>query len=203
MTVCFGTGSVEVRISVFGFGMMMMLILMLCVEIRSQSVSIGKSWTLHHRRKLKEHACSRCRNLPGRPMFRDAAARRLMERCAIPPVMYYDVSDCLSVYVRVMMRFEHHFVENAHLRETLGYNLDNQGRRRVSGLSPSISGNDESHPSSTSRTISLDLPVSYHRQRSPIVHTLFLSSSSIESISLPSCPERSVSPCSSATPRSR
>jgi len=95
-----------VRISVFGFGMMMMLVLMLvlmlCVEVRSQSVSTGKSWKLHHLRKLKEHACSRCRNLPGRPMFRDAAARRLMERCDIPPVMYYGVNDCLSVYVCAM-----------------------------------------------------------------------------------------------------
>jgi hypothetical protein len=91
-----------VRIWVLGFGMTKMLILMLCVGLRSQPVSTGKSWKLHHRRKLKEHACSRCRNLPGRPMFRDAAARRLMQRCDIPPVMWYGVNDCLIVYVRCL-----------------------------------------------------------------------------------------------------
>jgi hypothetical protein len=101
MTVCLGSRSVEARVWVFGFGMMKMLILMLRVEIQSQSVSSDKSWKMHHPRKPKEHACSRCRNLPGRPMFRDAAFRRLIERCDISTALRYNVViDCLIVDVR-------------------------------------------------------------------------------------------------------
>lgn len=73
-------------------------------------------------------------------MFRDTAARKLMERCDISAVLYYGVSDCLGVYVRCLSDDEIQELSRMHIYErlwstTLTIRVDDKshGLRTLSG----------------------------------------------------------------------